>query len=91
VLQAEGDQKISLLDRAIQHIKATAKYAVFYGEGRDTYDVWGRTAHESIFNVKDGNFRCPNSHRVIQDSLHGPGVLHGPCADLQKSWSGLTR
>jgi len=63
LLQAEGDQKISLLDRAIQHIKATAKYAVFYGEGRDTYDIWGRTAHESIFNVKDGNFRCPNSQQ----------------------------
>ena len=63
LLQAEGDQKINLLDRAIQHIKATAKYAVFYGEGRDIYDVWGRTAHESIFNAKDGNFRCPNSQQ----------------------------
>jgi len=63
ILQAEGDQRISLLDRAIQHIKATAKYAVFYGDGRDTYDVWGRTAHESIFNVRDGNFRCPNSQQ----------------------------
>lgn len=63
VLQAEGDVKISLLDRAIQHLRATAAYAVFYGEGRDRYDVWGRTAHESIFNVKDGNFRCPNSQQ----------------------------
>jgi len=63
VLQTEGDQQISLLDRAVQHIKATAKYAVVYGEGRDIYDVWGRTAHESIFNVKDGNFRCPNSQQ----------------------------
>lgn len=63
LLQAEGDQRISLLDRAIQHIKSTATYSVFYGEGRDTYDVWGRTAHESIFNVKDGNFRCPNSQQ----------------------------
>ena len=63
VLQAEGDQKINLLDRAVQHIKATANYSVFYGEGRDIYDVWGRTAHESIFNVKDGNFRCPNSQQ----------------------------
>ena len=27
------------------------------------YDIWGRTAHESIFNVKDGNFRCPNSQQ----------------------------
>src|SRR6476620_8640421 len=54
VLQTEGDQKINLLERAIQHMKATATYSIFYGEGRDTYDVWGRTAHESIFNTKDG-------------------------------------
>jgi unsaturated chondroitin disaccharide hydrolase len=63
VFQGEGDVKISLLERAIQHMRATAQYAVFYGEGRDTYDVWGRTAHESVFNVKDGNFRCPNSQQ----------------------------
>ncbi|HKO80570.1 MAG TPA: hypothetical protein VJU78_09250, partial [Chitinophagaceae bacterium] len=63
LLQAEGDQRISLLDRTIQHIKSTANYSIFYGEGRDAYDIWGRTAHESIFNVKDGNFRCPNSQQ----------------------------
>ena len=62
-LQAEGDEKISLLDRAVQHMKATANFSIYYGEGRDTYDVWGRTAHESIFNIKDGNFRCPNSQQ----------------------------
>ena len=63
VLQAEGDQKISLLDRTIQHLRATAQYSIYYGEGRDTYDVRGRTAHECIFNAKDGNFRCPNSQQ----------------------------
>lgn len=63
VLQGEGDAKISLLERAVQHLSATAKYSVFYGEGRDSYDVWGRTAHESIFNTNDGNFRCPNSQQ----------------------------
>jgi unsaturated chondroitin disaccharide hydrolase len=63
VFQAEGDAKISLLERALQHMKATADYSIYYGEGRDTYDVWGRTAHESVFNVKDGNFRCPNSQQ----------------------------
>ncbi len=63
VFQGEGDMKINMLDRALQHIKATADYSVFYGEGRDSYDIWGRTAHESIFNVKDGNFRCPNSQQ----------------------------
>lgn len=63
VFQGEGDVKISLLKRALQHIKATAQYSVFYGEGRDSYDVWGRTAHESVFNTNDGNFRCPNSQQ----------------------------
>jgi hypothetical protein len=63
VLQSEGDQKINLLERAIQHLESTAKYSIFYGEGRDIYDTWGRTAHESIFNVRDGNFRCPNSQQ----------------------------
>ncbi|MBK6284501.1 MAG: glycoside hydrolase family 88 protein [Draconibacterium sp.] len=63
VFQGEGDVKISMLERAIQHVASTAKYSVFYGEGRDSYDVWGRTAHESIFNINDGNFRCPNSQQ----------------------------
>jgi hypothetical protein len=63
VFQGEGDVKINLLERAVQHMQATAKYAVYYGEGRDSYDVLGRTAHESIFNVKDGNYRCPNSQQ----------------------------
>ena len=60
---AEGDKKISLLERALQHMLATAKYAVYYGEGRDTYDEWGRTAHESVFNVNDGQYRCPNTQQ----------------------------
>lgn len=63
VFQGEGDMKISLLERALQHLKATARYSVFYGEGRDIYDVWGRTAHESIFNIKDGNFRCTGTQQ----------------------------
>jgi unsaturated chondroitin disaccharide hydrolase len=63
IFQGEGDIKISLLERAIQHIRSTANYSVFYGDGRDIYDVRGRTAHESIFNVKDGNFRCPGTQQ----------------------------
>lgn len=62
-LQGEGDIRTSLLERALQHMKATADYSVFYGESRDIYDEWGRTAHESVFNTKDGNFRCPNSQQ----------------------------
>ncbi len=59
----EGDVETSLLARLIQHAKTTADYAVYYGEGRDHYDVRGRTAHESIFNTNDGNYRCPNSQQ----------------------------
>src|SRR6266568_3303107 len=63
VLMGENDKKISLIERVAQHARATARYAVWYGEGRDTYDVRGRTAHESVFNVNDGNYRCPNSQQ----------------------------
>jgi len=57
------DRPVSLLRRAIAHMRATARYAVFYGTGRDRYDVRGRTAHESIFDVVDGAYRCPNSQQ----------------------------
>jgi unsaturated chondroitin disaccharide hydrolase len=63
MMQGENDVRISLLERALQHIESTAQYSVFYGEGRDSYDVRGRTAHEIIFNTKDGNYRCPNSQQ----------------------------
>ena len=35
----------------------------YCGEGRDTYDARGRVAHESIFNVNNGTYRCPNSQQ----------------------------
>jgi unsaturated chondroitin disaccharide hydrolase len=63
VLMGENDRPISLVDRAIAHARTTAKYAVYYGDGRDVYDQRGRVAHESIFNVNDGNYRCPNSQQ----------------------------
>lgn len=63
LLKGENDVNISLLTRAVQHIKSTAKYSVFYGDGRDRYDVRGRTAHECIFNMNDGNYRCPSSQQ----------------------------
>ena len=63
VLLGEGDAKINLLERAFMHLKATAGYSVYYGEGRDAYDIRGRTAHECIFNLKDGSFRSPNSQQ----------------------------
>ncbi len=62
-LMGEGDRRISLLERAWQHVEATARYSIYYGEGRDTYDVPGRVAHESIFNTKDGAYRCPGTQQ----------------------------
>ena len=62
-LMGENDRKISLLERLIQHARATATYSIYYGEGRDAYDVRGRTAHEAVFNTTDGAYRCPNSQQ----------------------------
>lgn len=63
VLSSEHDEQISLLGRLIKHARSTAKYSVYYGEGRDFYDIWGRTTHEAVFNTNDGFFRCPNSQQ----------------------------
>ena len=62
-LMGENDQVTSLLDRLIQHARTTAKYNVYYGQGRDVYDVRGRVAHESIFNPHDGRYRCPSTQQ----------------------------
>src|SRR6266496_2939933 len=49
VLAGEQEDKISLLQRLLEHAANTARYNVYYGEGRDAYDERGRTAHEAIF------------------------------------------
>jgi hypothetical protein len=59
VLMGEHDERISLLQRGLEHLRTTARWNVFYGEGRDIYDEWGRVAHESVFNTTDGRFRTP--------------------------------
>ena len=63
VLMGEGDRRISLLERAMQHIRNTLRYNVYYGKGRDSYDLPGRVVHESIFNMADGNYRCPSTQQ----------------------------
>ena len=63
VLMGEQDEKISLLQRLVEHALNTATYSVYYGEGRDAYDRRGRTAHEAVFNPANGVFRCPNSQQ----------------------------
>jgi unsaturated chondroitin disaccharide hydrolase len=56
VLMGENDERISLLDRLLQHAHATAKYNI---RRRPAFSV----AHEAIFNINDGTFRCPNSQQ----------------------------
>jgi unsaturated chondroitin disaccharide hydrolase len=65
-LLGEKDAKINLLQRLVDHAAVTAEFTVFYGEGRDSYDVpalSGRAAHEILFNTTDGSYRCPNSQQ----------------------------
>ena len=63
VLLGERDRRISLLQRLLAHARTTAQYAVYYGADRDHYDVRGRVAHESIFDPRDGSYRCPSSQQ----------------------------
>src|SRR3954470_7653599 len=63
VLMGENDAKINLLDRAVTHALATAKYICFDGTSEHTYDVRGRTAHEALFNRNDGRFRARSTQQ----------------------------
>ena len=62
-LMEEQDARISLLERLVQHARATARYNVYVGKGRDRFDVRGRTAHESLFNVANGSYRGPSTQQ----------------------------
>jgi hypothetical protein len=62
-LMGEQEARISLLRRLVEHAHNTARYNVYYGAGRDAWDVPGRVAHEAVFNVTSGVFRCPNSQQ----------------------------
>jgi unsaturated chondroitin disaccharide hydrolase len=62
-LVEEQDRQVNLLERLLQHAKATADYSVYYGRGRDSFDIRGRVAHESLFNVVNGSYRGPNSQQ----------------------------
>jgi unsaturated chondroitin disaccharide hydrolase len=65
-LLGEQDRSINLLARMLIHAKTSAKYNIFYGEGRDIYDtpeLRGRTVHEAVFNPASGTFRCPSTQQ----------------------------
>ena len=62
-LLEEQDAPVNLLQRLLQHARATAAYSVYFGNERDVYDVRGRTAHESLFNAANGTYRGPSSQQ----------------------------
>ncbi len=62
-LMDEQDAEVNLLERLLQHARATAQYSVYFGRGRDRYDVRGRTAHESLFNAASGTYRGPSTQQ----------------------------
>jgi hypothetical protein len=62
-LMGEQDESINLLERLVHHARATAAWNVYFGTGRDRYDVRGRTAHESLFNVASGTYRGPSTQQ----------------------------
>ncbi|HVV48007.1 MAG TPA: hypothetical protein VHC72_22505 [Bryobacteraceae bacterium] len=62
-LMGEGDEPIDLLRRALQHAAATARYNVYYGAGRDSFDIRGRVVHESIFNLNNRAYRCASTQQ----------------------------
>ncbi len=62
-LLEEQDESVDLLTRLVQHAQATAAYNVYFGRGRDRFDVRGRVAHESLFNVANGTYRGPSTQQ----------------------------
>jgi hypothetical protein len=62
-LKEEQDEPVSLLERLVQHARATAQYSVYDGGGRDRFDIRGRTAHESAFNIVNGSYRGPGTQQ----------------------------
>jgi hypothetical protein len=59
----EGDRPVSLLERLWLHARTTGRFAVYKGRGRDSWDEAGRVAHESLFDVVDGSYRCPSTQQ----------------------------
>lgn len=62
-LLGERDEPVSLLQRIVDHATLTARHNIWYGEDCDFYDIRGRTAHESLFNTNNGDFRAPSTQQ----------------------------
>lgn len=60
-MRGENDVPVSLLRRAYEHVLNVARHNVYYGTGRDAYDVSGRVAQESLFDPIDGRYCGPGT------------------------------
>jgi hypothetical protein len=65
-LVEEQDAPVNLLTRLLQHARATATYNVCNVLGPErsgAFDVRGRVAHETLFNVASGTYRGPSTQQ----------------------------
>jgi hypothetical protein len=62
-LMHENDRAADLLKRSVLHGLATNQFVLFHGDSGHAYDVRGRTAHEAVFNTKDGCFRTRSTQQ----------------------------
>ena len=87
---ADGRERLAdlLLDRLLQHARTTARYNVYYGEGRDAYDVRGpRRAREHLQSQRRplSLSQHPAGLQPVQHLDPRPGLDHGSAT--RNSWS----
>ena len=89
VLQGEGDIKISLLERAIQHIQATRNFSFSMVRAAISMMSGEELPMRAslMLRMEISAVRAPS--RDIPDSVHGQEVWPGQCAVLPNSLNGL--
>ena len=86
----EGDVAIPLLERLLQHSQTTANYNVYYGEGRDAFDIRGRVVHENLSSIQTMGTTAVRAHsKAIRRLQHGRAGWHGLLQVTPSSWSFL--
>ena len=79
----ENDRAISLLERMIHHAETTAQFNVYYGEGRDRYDVREAGLYTSPFLMSmTAIIAVRVRSRGIRRFRRGPGGLALDCDGL---------
>ena len=92
VLMGENDERIDLLRAAASSTRATtARYNVFYGEGRDALrrPRAGRRTRRSSTSTTAGSGARARS-RATRRSPPGPAAWPGRCSASPRSWSSST-